>query len=383
MKIDLIFPHVPPKMDAIGQYTAVFARELSRLGHTVRIWIASDSFDVIDGVEIITNAFSAENPQSIALLLNRIAQDPPEHLILQYNPFSYGKYGKNLILPTALSHFKKAQPTVSLIIMFHERFTSFWYILDGKWLWQSSIMFFWQYYQFRQIGRVADHLWFSTEAWKTYFERCFPTKKRYHLSIPANMPLVPTTKAVARERLNIPPEVFVVGFFGTAHVSRMIPLMQKTMAFLQDSGVPAELLYIGPDKDEVCAGLKRPPLIAEGPLPEEEVSRRFAAMDLFLSPFIDGVSTRRTSMMTGLQHGIATLGTYTPQTDAMLLAEQEKSLVLTPVEDQDMFCQAALSLARETERRERIATAAQIFYDQHFDGSVLTARVIDFLRNSS
>ena len=55
--------------------------------------------------------------------------------------------------------------------------------------------------------------------------------------------------------------------------------------------------------------------------PADEVSRRLSAADLNLSAFIDGVSTRRGSLMAALQHGVASVGTRGYLTDQMLLNE--------------------------------------------------------------
>jgi glycosyltransferase involved in cell wall biosynthesis len=377
MRIDIIFPRQPPAMDAIGQYTHFLAEELHAQGESVRLWVSDTDCTPINGVDI-QQGFSMEGPQELENLFTKIAENPPDCLILQYNPFSYGKWGKNLALPIALRRFKKNHPNVRLIVMFHERYTPFWYVNEGKWLWQSSIMFLWQQHQFKQLGKIADSIWFSTQGWRTMFEQSFPTHKQrnalHHVGIPATIAHYPIDYSAARKRLNIPDSTFLVGFFGTAHPSRMIPLMQKTMAYLWEKNIPAELLYIGPHKDEVCAGLSRPPFLAEGPLPDEEVSYRFAAMDLYLVPIADGVSTRRTSMMVGLQHGIATLGTFTEETDAMLMQAQDNAFVLTDVARTNDFLEAALALSKDPERRQSLAQTGQAFYEENFTWKVIVAQ---------
>ncbi len=121
------------------------------------------------------------------------------------------------------------------------------------------------------------------------------------------------------------------------------------------------------------------PLIAEGPLAAEEVSRRLSAVDVYMTPFIDGVSTRRGSFMAGMQHGLATVATRGPHTDDLLLKEHDHALVLADVDSPAEFGSSVVELISDSARRERLSQAAAALYDREFDWPILAKKLLNIL----
>lgn len=117
-----------------------------------------------------------------------------------------------------------------------------------------------------------------------------------------------------------------------------------------------------------------------GRVPAADASRYFAAMDLYLAPFRGGVSTRRGSFMTALQHGVATLSTHGRHTGPTLLRMNEEAFVLTPDDDPVHYRHACLDLYRDSTRRTAIARAGQAYYQATFDWDVLASRFVEALR---
>jgi glycosyltransferase involved in cell wall biosynthesis len=113
-----------------------------------------------------------------------------------------------------------------------------------------------------------------------------------------------------------------------------------------------------------------------GELPPAELASLVAAADLFLAPLVDGVSTRRTSVMTALQHEVAVVGTDGPLTDSVLRGD---ALELTPVGDVDAFASAAERLAVDPERRAQLAAAGRSLYERDFDWPVLARELAAIL----
>ena len=91
MRIHIIAAALPPQLDGIGDYTANLAAELAHSA-TVTVLTGAPTPDLIPGVQVET-AFSADNPRSVWNLVSRVAADPPDWVLLQYNPFSYGRWG--------------------------------------------------------------------------------------------------------------------------------------------------------------------------------------------------------------------------------------------------------------------------------------------------
>ena len=114
---------------------------------------------------------------------------------------------------------------------------------------------------------------------------------------------------------------------------------------------------------DVLAGL---PHIITGPQPAHDVSRIFAAMDIHLSPFDDGISTRRGSFLAGIQHGLPTVGTFGYNTSQRLLAHNNSAFVLTDAASQDKFQAMVCSLASDSGKRETMAVEARRLFEQEY-----------------
>ncbi len=189
------------------------------------------------------------------------------------------------------------------------------------------------------------------------------------------------SRAEARARLGIWDETFVIGIFGTMHVTRLTDWMRNVAQEIADTGRPMLVLYIGPDVDMVRAILGDLPLRADGPLASAEVSRRFTAMDMHLTPFADGISTRRGSVMAGLQHGIATVGTLGYNTDRILRENNDLALLLAPVDEPEQFVAHSLRLMTEPELRKQIGREGRNLFEREFHGEQIAHRLFTFLEN--
>lgn len=362
MKITIIAPALPPKLDAIGAYTALLAAELARSAEVAVLTELGHEYDPVPGVAV-HGAFDPERPESVSRIPSLIAADPPDWLLLQYNPFSYGRWGFNPFLPQAMRAIKRRSPHTRLAVMVHEPFVPF---LSSE-NWKFAIMTVWQRWQLWALGRTADVMFFSIELWAQKFGRWFRGKPVRHLPVGSNVPRVAITRDEARRRLGIAEGTSVLGVFGTAHPARLLPWVRQAAEAVAGEGRDMLILHIGPDADLVRRLMGSLPLRADGPLPAEEVSRRFAAMDVYLIPFADGVSTRRTSLMTSLQHGLATVATVGRSTDSILRNAGGRALLLAPTDAPEEFCRSAVQLAADAPLRGTLGSAAQSLYDDQFD----------------
>jgi len=102
-------------------------------------------------------------------------------------------------------------------------------------------------------------------------------------------------------------------------------------------------------------------------------------MDLYLAPFVDGVSTRRGSFMTGLQHGIPTVSTIGPLTDPLLQDANDEAHCLAPVDSPGEFARTAHALWNAPQRRAQMGRAGRAFYNTHFAFDVVADRLLNHL----
>ncbi len=375
MKIDLVFPKLPPALDGIGDHTARLAAALAASGEHVRVLAAQPEADPIPGVEV-ARAFSMEQRRGIWELASAVEADPPDWLVLQFNQFSYGRWGLNPHVPLVLRHIKKKCPGLRLAVLFHEDFvpvTS----------WKFALMTLWQRWQFWMLGRQADLIFFTIEEWARQYQPWFPDAPVRSLPVGSNIPHVGVSRSEARRRIGLAEETFVLGLFGSARGSRLMPYIRRAAEAIRQRTPDVAVLYVGLHSAVVQEALNGLPLVDAGPLPAEEVSVHLSAMDVHLTPFGGGVSSRRGSFMAGLQHGVATVSTEGALTDAALRWAAGEAFLLAPAEDEAAFVRQVAALYEDPGRRAHVAAAGRAFYEASFSWDAVSERLLAALRETA
>jgi glycosyltransferase involved in cell wall biosynthesis len=292
-------------------------------------------------------------------------------VVLQYNPFMYGRWGFAPWLPAALSRARRRHPTLEVALMVHEP-----YVPMTNWRW--TLMGIWQRSQLFALRALADPVFASIDAWTSTLGEMRPRRAVYHLPVGSNLPDRRPYRRQARLGVGATPETLIVSAFGTAHPARRLEYVVAAVNAIATAGVPTLFLNLGAGAPAlhgvarsvrvVAPGLQSPPALAE----------LLSATDIFLAPFIDGVSTRRTTVMAALQHGLAVIGTDGPLTDPAL-RESHQALRLVPVAREDLFVDAARRLAFRQGEREKVSTAARRLYDERFDWPIIAEALLSHL----
>jgi glycosyltransferase involved in cell wall biosynthesis len=358
MTIDIIYPALPPTLNGIADHTFFLARALAQRGCEVRVLTAQRAWDPIPGVNV-TPCFSVSPPHRIRDVVAPVVERAPDWVLLQFEQFSYGHWGFNPFLPAALRRLKQRCPDTRLGWIVHEDFAS---ATD----WRSAIWSTWQRPQFWALGQVVDAMICCIEPWATTYQDWFPHLPVHHIPVGSNMPLIGLSSPAARQALDYSPDDLVVGVFGGGHPSRLLSFVRDALHTLTDAAVPWSFLYVGADGVKVRRQLPGVPILDTGALPAADVSRHLAAVDLYLAPFANGVSTRRGSFLAGIQHGLATVSTHGPRTDPLLLDENGHAFELVPDDDPSMFARTALALAQSPNRRRTLGRAAHVFFEDTF-----------------
>jgi glycosyltransferase involved in cell wall biosynthesis len=162
----------------------------------------------------------------------------------------------------------------------------------------------------------------------------------------------------------------VIGHFGSCG-----PLIADQLAV----AIPA-LLQRAPDASMMllgdgCAALRRrlveafPGLAGRlwetGPLAARDISAHLLACDIMLQPYAEGVTTRRTSVMAALVHGVATVTTSGRLTEP--LWQETGAVALARAGDPSALAAIASRLLGDPETRARIGTTGRSVYDACFD----------------
>jgi glycosyltransferase involved in cell wall biosynthesis len=368
MRIDLLFPTFPPKLDGIGDHTSHLAEALAEKGCTVRVLTAQEDWVSPSRVDVRT-AFHLETRRGIMQAVDAMEAAPPDWLIVQFEQISYGRWGLNPFLPLALYRLRRKVPQVNISVMFHEDYmpvSSF----------KFAVMTTWQRLQFWMLGRLADVAFFSTEPRARKYESWFPETPVHHLPVGSNIPFGHYDTMKERSHIGIGTDDFIIGLFGSAHPSRLLSHVNAAASTCAGDMENCTVLYVGPDGDEVRGVLDRVPVYDAGPLSSEEVSRHFATMDLYLAPFENGVSARRGSFLTGLQHGVPTITTCGSETGPFLGSQASTSFVAPPSNNQELFVRRVEELAHSSDARHTVGSNGQKLYKEHFSWPTIADTVL-------
>jgi glycosyltransferase involved in cell wall biosynthesis len=294
-------------------------------------------------------------------------------MVLQYNPFMYGRWGFAPWLPAALLRTRRRHPRLEVALMVHETYVP---MLDWRW----TLMGLWQRSQLLALHTLADVVFASIDSWAAMLGRLRPRKPAHHLPVGSNLPDMRVRRAEARASLGAPDDTVVVSAFGTAHPSRQLDYVVEAANAVAGSGVPTVVQNLGAGAAELH-GIERSVRVSQpGYQSPAALAERLAATDLFLAPFVDGVSTRRGTVMAALQHGLPIVGTDGDLTDR-LFRSSSRALQLVPVARRDLFADTALRLALRREERDTLGQAARELYADHFDWPVIAARLQTCLRS--
>lgn len=322
--------------DAIDQYTRVLAAALSATG--VAVEYAGEGLRGVLGAERL-----------------------PDWVLLQYNPFSYARWGF-------------APHLVRDAIVLRRRGVAFGLMVHEAWVemadWRSGLMGLWQRLQLRALVHLADRVLTSTDALAREIGHGAVT-----VPVPSNIPAGAVSREAARAALGLDGQL-VVALFGRAHPSRALDHAEAAIAALAGEYGARRLMVLnlgdGAPAIRVPGGVEmRSPGFQEA----QRLSLCLTASDLVLLPFTDGVSTRRTTLAAALAHGRPIVGLRGANTDAMLAAASGTAMLLTAAGDKDAFAREAVSVTRSPALMRRLGAQARELYDQEFAPDRVARRV--------
>jgi glycosyltransferase involved in cell wall biosynthesis len=286
-------------------------------------------------------------------------------MLVQYNPFSWGPRGFAPQLPAWMA---RSRPDRRLLAtMIHEPFVA---PTDLR----TTVMAAWQRPQLALIKALSDRV-LAPSADAARRARGWGQRIPV-VPVGSNLPDRRGGRAAARERLGLGDGDLVLVTFERSGAGRLHAHVAAAVEAAREVA-SVHLLVLG-------AGAKSPPDLhpsvsvrVAGPLPDDEVALRLAASDVFLANYEDGLSTRRTSLVAALQHGLPVVGTTVGRTDDLLL--RCDGIVAVPAHDVLGYASAVRSLAAGHEERSRRGDAARSLFEEHFDWAVVARRVLQVI----
>jgi glycosyltransferase involved in cell wall biosynthesis len=372
----LITSEYPPQAGGVSDYTQMVAKGLAAAGDEVHVWCPPAGSVAMD-------ASASEERDSSGVFVHRELGDikpadlrrvgklldefsAPRRMLVQWVPHGYGYRSMNL--PFCLWLRQRAARHRDIVeVMVHEPYLAF-----GEGSWRQSGVAAVHRLMTMVLLNAAERVWMSIPAWEARLRpyalrRTLPFR---WLPISSNIPVVDDPARAAAIRAHYAPAgEHIIGHFGT-YARHIRELLLKSVPSLLRGRADCVMLFMGRGSRAMQAELvsKFPDLEgrahATDTLAAAELSSHLSACDVMLQPYIDGVSSRRTSVMVGLSHGVPIVTTSGRLTES--LWRESEAVALTTVEDVEALSKTAERLLADAMIRRRMSAAARTLYDECF-----------------
>jgi glycosyltransferase involved in cell wall biosynthesis len=289
-------------------------------------------------------------------------------IVVQYNPFSFARWGFAPWLPAILLALKISWRRPRIAIMVHEPYVP---MKSLKW----TVMGLWQRFQLAALRLAADVVFASNDRWSDRFRGRPPRRPAHHLPVGSNLPDRRSERGAERRRCGLEDGTLAVAVIARDHETWLQSYAVGALNAIAGTGGPVTLLLLGAEAPALSNLDSRIVVQKTGYLPGDALGEKLAAADLFLAPLSDGVSTKRGTVMAALQHGLPVVATEGPATDTVLRCSGS-AITLTPVGSPNQFATAAVVVATDEPARNAQATAARELYEQQFDWAVISEKLL-------
>jgi glycosyltransferase involved in cell wall biosynthesis len=373
MKICLLSARFPQQRCGVGDYTYFLASALARSGHTIDVLTCKaepdDSLYPLSAGIRVHRVVGSWRIWELRNVIRHIRKLDPQVLVIQYTPHSFDHRGMTIavnLLP-ALLRFRGG---VRIVTNFHELFISFDRSL------RRSLGALWQRIAAILLASGSHAITVTAIEWQRLLKRMGIRKRIQAIPVGSNIPQVTineTDRVLLRARfISTDGGLLLVGF-GDVRDRDVAAAFNALRQFKTQRA--AKLLWIGgSNRDKrypavvehlmAVNGLKEEDVYWTGHLPHPEVSRILSVCDVAILPFIDGVSTRRTTAVTVLQHGLPLLTTQNTRVEPWFVHRENAYMV--PVGDTRALADGLVELASNPELRSRLARGARALYEAQF-----------------
>lgn len=383
----LITCEYPPQIGGVSDYTRLVANGLAATGDEVHVWCPSANECNSDGGRqadtsgvFVHREFGTFTPRDLRRVSDSLDKfDGPRRLLVQWVPHGYGYRSMNLAFCLWLRQ-RAVKHRDDVDVMVHEPYLAF-----GEGSWRQNGVALVHRFMTIVILNAARNVWLSIPAWEKRLQpyQLGRTRSFRWLPVASTIPVINDSEGIKAVRTGyVANGNQLVGHFGT-YDRRSCELLDRAVPALLTERGNCSVVLLGNGGEQTRSDLVRanPDLAdrihAPGFLKEVDLSLHVSACDVLLQPFVDGVTSRRTSVMAGLAHGIPIVTTRGRLTES--LWEESDAIVLVPAADWRALVENATNLLSRADMRSRLAVAGKELYAQNFSLS----RTITALREAS
>lgn len=360
MRICIVSSSYPPVYCGVGDFVQQLARALAVQDAEVLLLTTKErAIRPDDGKITILPVVPTWGWGALPLIMSHLSAVRPDIINIQYPTLYYGRQPMVNILP----FFSRARLRIPTVTTVHE-FSTFRRL--GKWRVGLSVM--------SSTGVIVPD-----RANLTQMARAFPKSASRLVHIPLGPNIEPNRSESVdlrqvRAGYGAAEGDTVVAYFGFISPSKGIETLLHALARARRERPDLRLLLIAsrePSEPSYTAYHRRiTGMLNEldlndvtywtGYCSASQVSAFLASADMAVFPFSDGVSLRRTSLLTAMAHGLPVISTYVPNVTPSELGE-EQGLRLVRAGDEQAMASAVIELASDRSQRSILSARAWNF----------------------
>jgi glycosyltransferase involved in cell wall biosynthesis len=363
----LVTPEFPPLLGGVSEHSRVLAAAAASRGRAVHVWTTPGALPAA-GVHVHTTlgAFARADLSRTDAALDRHAA--PRDLLVQWVPHGYGYRGMNVHFARWIA--ARAAQGDRVDVMVHEPFVDYF---GGSWVQPARAVV--QRYMTKTVLRAARRVWMSIPGWEA---RLLPmvadASSLRVLPVPGTIPVDRSASAVADVRRRLLGSAGrLVGYFGTGG-SYAEAALRTTVRELATRRSALAFVCLGRGSEAVAARLNASAVVATGALDLAVLSHHLSACDLLLQPYVDGVSGRRTTTISALEHGTPVATTFGALSEPYW--KETEAVAVVPAETPHLLADATEQLLSD-ERHAVARSAAAALYLARFEPGVALAPLFE------
>ena len=369
--LHLITCEFPPLIGGVSEHSRVLAEAATARGHDVQVWTGHEGAES-PGIRV-SGVLGDFSPSALARADAALDACPaPRRVVVQWVPHGYGCKGLNVAFAAWLRRRARAGDQIDLVV--HEPFMDFF----GRSWFQPAIALVQRYMTWSAV-RSAERVWLTIPGWegRLRFARRRGQPAPRTLPVPGAVPVAPDDGAVSALRLELlQGKRHLLGCFGGDHAFAGDTLGQTIRGL--SGQLDAAFVCIGRGSDTVAAAVRAAvqssmiPIRSTGQLSPSRLSHHLQACDVLVQPYPDGVSGRRTTTISALEHGVPVITTVGALSESFW--RESRAVEAVPVTDGVALAGAVVRLL-EPVRHAAAREAALALYRERFD----PARTMDAL----
>lgn len=361
----------PPQVGGVSDHTRLLAQNLCHAGDEVHVWAPENkNAQTCCKPDVVVHRTLGDfSPKNLERTRDMIAAVPGRYseVFVQWVPHGYGYHAMNVGFCRWLERLRSGGYTITLMV--HEPG------LEPHGSFKQRTVATVHRYMVRTLLRAVTRVFIAIPAWEHYLRPLAPSETQFEwLPIPSSVPVSANSQDVLALRGEFKAE-FLVGHLGT-YGKQGSSLLASVLAEVLTGISNCHVSLLGRGNNQFSEVFLREfpqftgRVHSSGILSERDLSRHLFACDLMLQPYIDGLSTRRTSLMNALSHGLPVVSNIGHLSET--LWNDSGAVCVGPVSS---LGERSLALLRDAAARQEIAQRGLALYSSRFAWSRIVAQI--------